>query len=126
MAKPRSTYRCEACGHTDIREKFERNFNVCPSCDYHRRIRAHDYCALLLDDNSSATPAADRVVKVSKPCFRRSGRTRARSALLTTLLSILSSTAHDRALPRLWRQWLRGIGPEVNEVEDEYLSPDLD
>jgi acetyl-CoA carboxylase carboxyl transferase subunit beta len=45
--------KCEACGHTDIREKFVRNFNVCPSCDYHRRIRAIDYSNLLLDDGSS-------------------------------------------------------------------------
>src|SRR5438270_7197244 len=44
--------KCEACGHTDIREKFERNFNVCPNCDYHRRIRANDYCNILLDDGS--------------------------------------------------------------------------
>lgn len=44
--------KCEACGHTDIREKFERNMNVCPSCDYHRRIRAGDYCGLLLDDGT--------------------------------------------------------------------------
>jgi acetyl-CoA carboxylase carboxyl transferase subunit beta len=45
--------KCEACGHTDIREKFVRNFNVCPSCDYHRRIRAIDYSNLLLDDGST-------------------------------------------------------------------------
>jgi len=44
--------KCEACGHTDIREKFVRNFNVCPNCDYHRRIRANDYCNLLLDEGS--------------------------------------------------------------------------
>jgi acetyl-CoA carboxylase carboxyl transferase subunit beta len=44
--------KCEACGHTDIREKFVRNFNVCPNCDYHRRIRANDYTNLLLDDGS--------------------------------------------------------------------------
>jgi acetyl-CoA carboxylase carboxyl transferase subunit beta len=44
--------KCEACGHTDIREKFVRNFNVCPTCDYHRRIRATDYCNILLDDGS--------------------------------------------------------------------------
>jgi acetyl-CoA carboxylase carboxyl transferase subunit beta len=44
--------KCEACGHTDIREKFIRNFNVCPSCDYHRRYRANDYCNLLLDDGT--------------------------------------------------------------------------
>jgi acetyl-CoA carboxylase carboxyl transferase subunit beta len=43
--------KCEACGHTDIREKFERNLNVCPECDYHRRIRATEYVGLLLDDN---------------------------------------------------------------------------
>jgi len=44
--------KCEACGHTDIRERFVRNVNVCPNCDYHRRIRAHEYAALLLDEGS--------------------------------------------------------------------------
>jgi len=44
--------KCEACGHTDIREKFVRNLNVCPSCDYHRRIRATDYVNILLDEGS--------------------------------------------------------------------------
>ncbi len=44
--------KCEACGHTDIREKFMRNHNVCPSCDYHRRFRAHEYAGLLLDEGS--------------------------------------------------------------------------
>jgi len=42
--------KCEACGHTDIREKFVRNNNVCPNCDYHRRLRAVDYCGLLFDE----------------------------------------------------------------------------
>lgn len=42
--------KCEACGHTDIREKFTRNLNVCPECDYHRRIRGSEYVSLLLDD----------------------------------------------------------------------------
>ena len=44
--------KCEACGHTDIREKFVKNMNVCPSCDYHRRIRATDYANILLDDGT--------------------------------------------------------------------------
>ncbi len=44
--------KCEACGHTDIREKFVRNHNVCPSCDYHRRFRAHEYASLLLDEGT--------------------------------------------------------------------------
>ena len=44
--------KCEACGHTDIREKFVRNFNVCPNCDYHRRIRATEYCNILLDEGT--------------------------------------------------------------------------
>jgi len=43
--------KCEACGHTDLREKFVRNVNVCPNCDYHRRIRAADYVGLLMDDS---------------------------------------------------------------------------
>jgi acetyl-CoA carboxylase carboxyl transferase subunit beta len=44
--------KCEACGHTDIREKFLRNFSVCPSCDYHRRLRAIGYARILFDENS--------------------------------------------------------------------------
>lgn len=44
--------KCEACGHTDIREKFVRNFNVCPECDYHRRIRGVEYLNILFDDGS--------------------------------------------------------------------------
>ena len=49
---PDAWEKCEACGHTDIREKFSRNHNVCPSCDHHRRIRAYEYAALLLDEGS--------------------------------------------------------------------------
>lgn len=45
--------KCEACGHTDIREKFVRNMNVCPECDFHRRIRAMDYVGLLLDEGTA-------------------------------------------------------------------------
>ena len=44
--------KCESCGHTDIRENFNKTHNVCPSCDYHRRIRAIDYINILLDDGS--------------------------------------------------------------------------
>lgn len=43
--------KCEACAHTDIREKFARNLNVCPNCDYHRRLRAVEYVQILLDDD---------------------------------------------------------------------------
>ena len=44
--------KCEACDHTDIRENFVRNHNVCPNCDYHRRMRAVEYVNLLLDAGS--------------------------------------------------------------------------
>ena len=44
--------KCEACGHTDIREKFLRNMNVCPTCDFHRRIRAIEYIRILLDEGT--------------------------------------------------------------------------
>jgi acetyl-CoA carboxylase carboxyl transferase subunit beta len=51
--------KCEACGHTDLREKFIRNLNVCPSCDYHRRIRAQEYVSILLDEGSIEEVAGD-------------------------------------------------------------------
>jgi acetyl-CoA carboxylase carboxyl transferase subunit beta len=51
--------KCEACGHTDIREKFVRNLNVCPECDFHRRIRAGEYAAILLDDGSAEETEVD-------------------------------------------------------------------
>jgi acetyl-CoA carboxylase carboxyl transferase subunit beta len=44
--------KCEQCGHTDIREKFVRNLNVCPNCEHHRRLRASEYLTLLLDENT--------------------------------------------------------------------------
>ena len=49
---PDTWEKCEACGHTDIRDKFIRNFNVCPECDYHRRLRAWDYALMLFDENT--------------------------------------------------------------------------
>jgi acetyl-CoA carboxylase carboxyl transferase subunit beta len=44
--------KCEACGHIDIREKFERNHNVCPECGNHRRASAEDYIELLTDEGT--------------------------------------------------------------------------
>jgi acetyl-CoA carboxylase carboxyl transferase subunit beta len=52
---PDAWEKCEACGHTDLREKFVRNLNVCPNCDFHRRIRAHEYCNVLLDEGWDET-----------------------------------------------------------------------
>jgi acetyl-CoA carboxylase carboxyl transferase subunit beta len=49
---PDAWEKCEACGHTDLREKFERNLSVCPNCDYHRRLRPLEYVGLLLDEGS--------------------------------------------------------------------------
>lgn len=45
--------KCEACGYTDITEKFVRNLNVCPTCGHHRRIRAWDYANILLDEGTA-------------------------------------------------------------------------
>lgn len=44
--------KCEQCGHIDIREKFDRNLQVCPECGHHRRIRARRYIELLTDPGS--------------------------------------------------------------------------
>lgn len=44
--------KCEQCGHTDIRDKFERNLQVCMQCGYHRRIKARRYVDILTDGGS--------------------------------------------------------------------------
>jgi len=50
---PRDAWeKCEVCGHLDIREKFERAFNVCPECGDHRRYSAEEYIDLLTDDGT--------------------------------------------------------------------------
>jgi acetyl-CoA carboxylase carboxyl transferase subunit beta len=41
--------KCDACGHVDIREKFEKALNVCPECGRHRRFSAEEYVELLTD-----------------------------------------------------------------------------
>ena len=73
--------KCEACGHTDIRQNFEKNLNVCPVCDYHRRIRADDYVAILLDDGSweeletslRSNPIAPIILSRSSPALPTNG-----------------------------------------------------
>ncbi|MCE2940183.1 MAG: acetyl-CoA carboxylase, carboxyltransferase subunit beta [Gemmatimonadota bacterium] len=44
--------KCEQCGHTDLAEKFARNVEVCPGCGHHRRLRASEYLAMLLDEGT--------------------------------------------------------------------------
>ena len=56
---PDAWEKCEACDHTDLREKFVRNLNVCPQCDFHRRIRAIEYVNVLLDDGTARELNAD-------------------------------------------------------------------
>jgi len=50
---PRDAWdKCESCGHVDIRERFERELNVCPNCSQHRRFSAEEYIELLTDAGS--------------------------------------------------------------------------
>jgi len=50
---PRDAWdKCESCGHVDIRERFERDLNVCPECGHHRRFTAEEYIELLTDAGS--------------------------------------------------------------------------
>jgi acetyl-CoA carboxylase carboxyl transferase subunit beta len=44
--------KCDQCGHIDLRDKFERNFQVCLQCGHHRRIGARRYVELLTDAGS--------------------------------------------------------------------------
>jgi len=50
---PDAWEKCDQCGHTDLREKFVRNLNVCMQCGHHRRIRAVEYANLLLDEGTA-------------------------------------------------------------------------
>ena len=44
--------KCDQCGHIDIKDRFVRALNVCPSCGHHRRITAQEYIDLLVDEGS--------------------------------------------------------------------------
>lgn len=44
--------KCEACGHIDITEKFERALQVCTECGWHRRINSRRYIEILTDPGS--------------------------------------------------------------------------
>jgi acetyl-CoA carboxylase carboxyl transferase subunit beta len=46
--------KCAECGHVDLRERFERSFEVCPKCAYHSNISAEAYVELLMDGGSFA------------------------------------------------------------------------
>jgi acetyl-CoA carboxylase carboxyl transferase subunit beta len=46
---PDAWEKCEKCGHIDIRERFEKAFNVCPECGDHRRFSAEEYIELMSD-----------------------------------------------------------------------------
>src|SRR5712671_8219125 len=56
---PDAWEKCDQCGHTDLREKFVRNLNVCPNCGFHRRIRASEYAAILLDEGTAEETELD-------------------------------------------------------------------
>ncbi len=51
--------KCDACGHVDISEKFDRALQVCPACGHHRRIDARRYIELLVDSGSFVELFAD-------------------------------------------------------------------
>ena len=44
--------KCEACGHVDLSEKFERSLAVCPECGTHKRFSAEEYIELLSDEGT--------------------------------------------------------------------------
>lgn len=44
--------KCRVCALVDLRERFVRSLNVCPSCGDHRRIGAADYVAILTDEGT--------------------------------------------------------------------------
>jgi acetyl-CoA carboxylase carboxyl transferase subunit beta len=49
---PDAWEKCDVCGHVDLREKFEKAYNVCPECGHHRRLSAEGYVDLLTDEGT--------------------------------------------------------------------------
>lgn len=44
--------KCKNCEEIIYSKEIERNFNVCPKCDYHFRISARERIALVIDDGT--------------------------------------------------------------------------
>jgi acetyl-CoA carboxylase carboxyl transferase subunit beta len=44
--------KCPACGHVDLRAKFEKALSVCPECGHHFRLTADEYVELLTDEGT--------------------------------------------------------------------------
>lgn len=44
--------KCSSCGEILQTSKLEANFSVCPYCDHHYRVSAHDRIELIMDHNS--------------------------------------------------------------------------
>jgi acetyl-CoA carboxylase carboxyl transferase subunit beta len=44
--------KCSECGHMDLRAKFHKALNVCPTCGHHRRLSAEEYIELLTDEGT--------------------------------------------------------------------------
>lgn len=51
--------KCASCGAILYRSELEKNFEVCPKCDYHVRLSARKRLAYFLDANSEKEIAAD-------------------------------------------------------------------
>lgn len=43
-------HKCPECKHTVTRKELEEQLYVCPKCDYHNRINAKEYFAILFDE----------------------------------------------------------------------------
>ena len=44
--------KCPDCAQIIYNKDLTTNLNVCPNCDFHRRIRAVEYCNIILDDGT--------------------------------------------------------------------------
>src|SRR4030042_1039257 len=66
LSMPRDLWvKCETCGEILYRKELEKNLWICHKCNFHFRIRAHDYIALLLDD--AKLDEIDRDIKPLDP-----------------------------------------------------------
>ena len=78
--------KCDLCSAILYRAELERNFEVCPKCDYHHRINASRRIATLLDEDAGIEVIAGDVVAIDHLKFRDSKRYKDRlsAAIKTT------------------------------------------
>lgn len=82
--------KCPRCNEISFARDVERNFNVCPKCDYHHKLRARERLEITIDEGSFQE-IDSQVTSVDPLCFpdyaEKIGRARANTGLVDAILT---------------------------------------